>query len=523
MSDAATVTDDRSQFRWCAYWLLIALAVGSMTGRILSVNAINHIKYQQERVKEELRKSQAQWQQRLDAGEMTQERFDRAVVDRRAELEQRLNLERPFLSGNDRSRWNTIRALVDHGTYAIDETTHDPNWDTIDMVKHVGRDGQPHLYSSKPTLLPTLLAGEYWLLQKLTGLILDEPWTLKDKPFEVVRTMLIVTQVPLLAVMFFLIAHLAEMYGRTDWGRIFIVAAATFGTFLTTFAVVLNNHLYAAVSVTIATYAAAQIVHGQRRGWIWFALAGLFGAFAFANELPALSFFALLSAILLWKTPKPALLIYLPAAAVVVAASIGTNWLAHGTVKPPYAMRAEGKDWTDGNWYNYTFERGGRERDSYWLYPERRSKIDQGEASVGEYALQATVGHHGIFSLTPIWLLTIAGLIAAAFKGDRNLRQIAACVALISVVCIAFYLLRPQEDRNYGGMTSGFRWVFWLAPLWLLAMLPAVDWTAAAKWRKAIAGILLALSAMSAAYPTWNPWVLPWPAKMLEYNDVKEF
>lgn len=515
--------ESRSQFRWCAYWLLIALAIGATSGRILSVNSIDRIKYQQERIKEELRKSRDKWQARVDSGDMTQERFERAIVERQAELEQKLNLERPFLSGNDRSRWNTIRALVDHGTYAIDETTHDPNWDTIDMVKHYGPDGEPYLYSSKPTLLPTLLAGEYWLLQKVTGLIFEEPWTLKEKPFEVVRTMLILTHVPLLAVMFYFVACLAEIYGRTDWGRIFIVAAATFGTFLTTFAVVLNNHLFAAVSVTIATYAAAKILHEDRRGWIWFVLAGLFAAFTFANELPALSYFALLSAILLWKTPKPTLLIYTPAALLVVAASVGTNYLAHGTIIPPYAMRAEGKDWTEGNWYNYTFERGGRERDSYWRYPERRSNIDQGEPSAAVYALHATVGHHGIFSLTPIWLLTIAGLLIAAFKGDRSMREIAVFVGLLSIVCITFYLLRPQEDRNYGGMTSGFRWVFWFAPLWLLAMLPAVDWTAGARWRKAIAGLLLALSAMSAAYPTWNPWVLPWPAEYMEYLEVKEF
>ena len=39
-----------------------------------------------------------------------------------------------------------------------------PNWDTIDMVKHDG-----HLYSSKPPLLPTLMAGEYWLIYRLAG------------------------------------------------------------------------------------------------------------------------------------------------------------------------------------------------------------------------------------------------------------------------------------------------------------------------------------------------------------------
>ena len=69
----------------------------------------------------------------------------------------------PFLSANDRSRWCTIRALVDEGVYQIDSMidASDPNWKTIDLVRHRGADGKQHYYSSKPPLLPTLLAGEY--------------------------------------------------------------------------------------------------------------------------------------------------------------------------------------------------------------------------------------------------------------------------------------------------------------------------------------------------------------------------
>ena len=70
----------------------------------------------------------------------------------------------PFFSANDRSRWCTIRALGDEGTYEIDDVIgaeQDINWNTIDKVRHVGSDGQFHEFSSKPTLLPTMLAGIY--------------------------------------------------------------------------------------------------------------------------------------------------------------------------------------------------------------------------------------------------------------------------------------------------------------------------------------------------------------------------
>ena len=81
---------------------------------------------------------------------------------------------------------------------------------------------------------------------------------------------------------------------------------------------------------------------------------------------------------------------------------------------------------------------------------------------------------------------------------------------------MAFYLGRPLVDRNYGGTASAFRWVFWMAPLWLVAMLPAVD-AVRHRWQKAACLILLGLSAASAAWPTWNPWVHPWGVNLMNH------
>ncbi len=65
----------------------------------------------------------------------------------------------PFFSANDRSRWLMISALVDEGTYAIDGVLQRPGWKTIDMVRHAGRDGQLHYYSSKPRCCPRSWPG----------------------------------------------------------------------------------------------------------------------------------------------------------------------------------------------------------------------------------------------------------------------------------------------------------------------------------------------------------------------------
>jgi len=457
-------TDAQHSLRWSIYALLIVLSTGSMVGRIMAVNSVDVLALETHLHRE----GRADWSR-----------------------------QRPFLSANDRSRWATVRSLVEQGTYAIDDIVVQRGWDTIDMVKHQGRDGQDHLYSSKPPLLATLMAGPYWLIYQVSGA------SLAQYPYEIGRALLLLYNVVPLLIYFVLIARLADRFALTEWGRIFTVAAATFGTFLTTFAVTVNNHIPAALCVVVALYAAVRIWQDGVRSWPWFATAGFFAALAVTNELPALAFAALLTVGLGWLAPRQTLMVYLPAAAVVAVAACGTNYLAHDSLRPPY-MHRSATDPAD-NWYDYTYVRDGKERESYWRHPVG---VDRGEPDPLTYAVHATVGHHGVFSLTPIWLLSIWGCILLAARPDR--RALAFLIASLSVVCLTFYLARPLGDRNYGGMSSGFRWMFWFAPLWLVAMMPAVDRLAQTHARRGLALLLLAVSAASAAYPTWNPWTHPW-------------
>jgi hypothetical protein len=347
------------------------------------------------------------------------------------------------------------------------------------------------------------MAGEYWLIHSLSGA------TLAESPYEIGRFMLVTINVLPMLVYFYLLGRLADRFGATDWARFYMMATAAFGTFLTTFVVSINNHAPAAVCVTIAVYAAIRIWYDGQRELRYFAVAGFFAALAVTNELPALSLCVALGGALLWKVPRQTLLGFLPAAAVVAAAAFGTNFIAHNSLRPPYMHRSE-TDPAD-NWYDYSYVRDGKVRDSYWRSPVG---IDRGEPSIAKYVLHATVGHHGVFSLTPVWLLSIWGLVLL-WRGGRQ--DLALFIAALSVVCLGFYLSRPLGDRNYGGMTSGFRWMFWFAPLWLVALLPAAD--RLANWRagRAVALVLLALSVMSVTYPTWNPWTQPWLWNFLTY------
>src|SRR5204862_7693207 len=123
------------------------------------------------------------------------------------------------------------------GTYHdIGLVTRD-GWQTIDKVL---RPDTQEFYSSKPPLLSTLVAGLYWVLLQC-GL------SLLTHPFAVVRIILVLVNLIPFVIYLHLLSRLFDRYGTTDWGRLYVFAAAAFATLVTPFAVTLNNH-------TVGTY-----------------------------------------------------------------------------------------------------------------------------------------------------------------------------------------------------------------------------------------------------------------------------
>ncbi len=456
----------------------------------------------------------------------------------------------PTHGDNDRSRWDTIRALVDQGTYAIGErdpsraTPQNPHgdvgiisedgWKTIDKVL------QPEtkqFYSSKPPFLATLLAGEYWLLRTVFG------WSIVDQRWDVIRIILFtINWLPLVLYLFFL-SRLVEDIGTTDWGRIFVFAAGCFGTFLIPFATTLNNHTVAACSALFALYPAFRIwsrIEDRRSTesplvvpalagnedrlkaelqatsdprtsnpspWLYIA-SGFFAGFTACSELPAASFAAALLVLMVWQAPKKALALFLPAAALPVIFFLVTNYLAIGSPVPVYSE-------VEGPWYQY--------EGSHWRVEPGQVKqgIDFQHEDKVVYAFHWLFGHHGLFSLTPVFLLGIAGIGFSLFSNCRDfpsgprqaLKILSGLTLWLMLIVVGFYVVK---SNNYGGWTSGPRWLMWLTPFFLLTMIPAADWLSPRRWGRGLAYVFLAISVLSVSYPAWNPWRHPWLYNWME-------
>ncbi|HEV3146180.1 MAG TPA: hypothetical protein VGZ47_20000 [Gemmataceae bacterium] len=433
----------------------------------------------------------------------------------------------PTFSSNDRSRWCTIRNLVDEGKWDIGERTYpDPNqpethkdegivfkngWQSIDLVLNPDTH---KFYSSKPPLLTFLAAGEYWLLSH----VLD--WRIDDKPNHVVKTILLTFDLLPLIVYLVLLQRLLERHATTDLGRLFVFTGACFGTFLTTFATTLNNHTLAACATLVAIYPFLNQEPAAMPRWSWLPplpstgavlLSGIMAGLTTCLELPALAFAAILLSVVCLRSPLRGLL-FLLAAALPIVLEIVLNHQALGIWEPVYFKFGT-------EWYEYP--------GSHWkLAPGQiKNGIDWAwqHESRSAYVFHTLIGHHGLFSLTPLWILSFMGMFAVTF-GYLFKRKVKPAsyflfplTLVVSLVVIGFYLLIVgTRNHNYGGWTSGLRWLFWLTPLWLLTMLPAADWLAGRRWGRILALACLAVSIFSASYPVWNPWRHPWLYDLLE-------
>ena len=439
------------------------------------------------------------------------------------------------LTANDISRYCTVWSLLERGTYAIDDCPWQK--DTQDKVQKpapISKEtpAPEHFYSSKPPLLATLMAGVLYPARTLSGVPLDGIFeqkriernvqkALPDKPgqFEYVKetpppviwqayvlyfkpVIILFNVAPYLLFLIFY-ARLLDRYAD-DWAYAFSVVSGSFGTLLLAFNSTLNNHSIAAYSAFFATYALIRIEEeGGAKSWR-FAVAGFFAAFCACNEIPAGLFSLAVGLILLVRYPRPTLLIFVPAALVPLSAFFGTQYLAFGQFRPVYE---------EFGTKAYTYE------GSYWNTPLEYDYFNKAPESKALYLFHMTFGHHGVFSLTPIFLFSIHGCARNLIGRGRPLRAVSALVLGLTVAMLAFYTWNPKA-RNYGGSTQGLRWLFWMIPLWLVVLptgLEAGKGRRGARW--AMLGAL-GLSMVTVGYAIRSPWTNPWISDLLEHLNL---
>ncbi len=413
----------------------------------------------------------------------------------------------PLRSANDRSRWATVWSLVERGTYQIDEIDSQRfqiegrkgkhGWGTIDKVKH-----EKHFYSTKPPLFPTLVAGLYWTVKKtLDWDIYRDGWI----DARVTRLILLLVNLVPTIVCLILLAAILERHARSNLTRYFVLSTAAFATLLVPFLGILNNHTVGAYSAMFALYAMIRVIVDGKRKPVYFALCGFWAAFTCCNELPAALFGLATFGLMLRTCRRQTLVWFVPAALVPLVGFFYTNYLATGGWKPFYLYYGTEK---------YNFVQNGRE--SYWMNPKG---IDKGGDAPWSYFLHCTVGHHGILSLTPVYLLTLLAWFRLGRYRDFKLRPIMMLGLALSVCVLGFYLTRTG-NYNYGGVSVALRWMLWLTPFWLIAMIPLTDDLAKSDWFPGLAVIILLVSLFSAWYPHANPWQHPWLFQVMEWADL---
>jgi hypothetical protein len=280
----------------------------------------------------------------------------------------------------------------------------------------------------------------------------------------------------------------------------FVMAVACFGTLLTPWAITLNNHVIAAATGMIALDSAIRIWFEGRREWYWFSLAGFFAVFTASIELPACLFAVVLFVALLVKDHKRTLLAGLLPAIIPTAAALYTNHIVTGQLMPAY------ESWNKaGGFYDFP--------GSYW---NNRSGIDAINEHKAVYVAHMLVGHDGFFSLTPILLVCLAGLIIEwRRRGDRV--QLAWMVLAITAAIIVVYTVMTN---NYGGGCHGFRWLFWVVPMWLLFLPAGAAWLARSGIGRCSLYGLLFISLFTVGYALDNPWSINWIRLLMRNTGV---
>jgi hypothetical protein len=222
--------------------------------------------------------------------------------------------------------------------------------------------------------------------------------------------------------------------------------AAGFAYLGTAYATAINNHSVGAAFQVMGFYYAFRArtdVRPLLRHWI---LAGLILGLLPALDLPSLAFTALTGLYLLTKDWKRALLVFAPAVIPGIVAQFLLAHKATGSWLPAYA---------DSTLKSYAGN----------LFRSARSGIEALREPKTKYTFNMLLGHHGVFSMTPLFFFGIYEAVRRFVKREPYRREILVWMGTFAAF-LYFYITRTT---NYGGWCVGMRWLIPIMP-WLLML-----------------------------------------------------
>ena len=379
------------------------------------------------------------------------------------------------------SRLATVYALVHDGSWYIDRPAGEPpnpfEMLTVDKVQTPnGR-----MISSKPPVLPLLMAGEYAALNSFA----DWRLTNRDDLRRVMRVMIVtLIKIPYAVGMLFFVL-LLRLFFQDGKKAALVLLIMAFASPIPGYACQINNHTPSAAALCGALYFGLGLYAGKLKPSSWrFCAFGFLSAFIFVTDIPITIFPASLGLLLIMKYPRQAMLWAGLGALPLLTLHFALMTAITGS---PFPVQ------TREIMYNF--------RNSYWRNP---IGVDGLNESRWLYLFHMNFGRFGTFLLFPSLLFAVPGFIRSLVNREVGIKSFALTMGAAWALLTLYYVL---ETNNYGGAAYGFRWHIGAVPVFLF--FSAVQM--AATQRKYQWAFFAALFLVS-GYSAWECMQAPWGA-----------
>jgi len=347
-----------------------------------------------------------------------------------------------------------------------------------------------HYISAKLPALSTYAAGVYWVYQELTVK------RISIYEGDVVRTVSFFTG--WLSHLWFLVYfyRVCRLLLKRELAVMVGVAASSFAYLGVAYATHINNHSLAAALVVTGLYHALRICgpasaspSGPARLHDW-AFAGVSLGFLGAVDLPSLAFTGLVLVYLATHDWRRTLLVFVPALLPGLLTQMILAYEISGSFKP--------------------FQLNQALKQFKGFYFRNPGGIDGLHEPKHVYAFNMLLGHHGLFSMTPLCAFGLWELVRSLCLRVR-LRE-SLLVAATLALMLGFYIGRTH---NYGGWSVGMRWLVPAMPLLLLYFALWIDRVSLSRGRWALVLAAFMVSAFHVQdglsspfqYSVWHNWL----------------